>query len=207
MRLVVMVSGNGTNLQAILDACAAGTLKATVHAVFSNRKDAYAMERARLAGVVSQYVPLKPYRDAGQPREVYDKELADKVAMCKPDVVVCAGWMHVFSAAFIDRFEGRVLNLHPALPGQYAGVDAVTRAYEDALKGQRDHTGVMVHWVTPELDAGPVLASERVPIDATAPLETLQLAVAKVEKRLLVEAIARVAAAHAADLAYPELRW
>ncbi|HMV69199.1 MAG TPA: phosphoribosylglycinamide formyltransferase [Myxococcota bacterium] len=207
MRLAVMVSGNGTNLQAILDACASGALDATVNAVFSNRQDAYAMERARRAGVVSQYVPYKPYRDAGIPRERYDADLADKVAATHPDVVVCAGWMHVLSAVFIDRFEGRVLNLHPALPGEYPGTDALTRAWEDARKGLRDHTGVMVHWVTPELDAGPVVAQERVAIAAGEEQQALALRMAEVEHRLLVGALVQIAAAWRGGGALPALRW
>src|SRR5690606_6741498 len=112
-----LVSGSGTNLQAILDACATGRIAARTELVVSNRRGAYALERAARAGVPTRYHPLRPYRDAGRSRESYDADLAELVAAARPDWVVLAGWMHVLSPAFLDRFPGRVLNLHPALPG------------------------------------------------------------------------------------------
>jgi phosphoribosylglycinamide formyltransferase-1 len=188
VRLVVLISGSGSNLGAILDACASGRLDAQVVAVFSNRREAYGLERARAFGVPGVYVPKKPFAELG--REAYDADLADKVAAYQPTLVVCAGWMHVLSSAFLDRFAGRVINLHPALPGEYPGVHAIERAWNDAQAGLRDHTGIMVHHVIPEIDAGPVLATARVDILPGEPLEALEARVHAAEHALLVSAIA-----------------
>ncbi|MDW8316398.1 MAG: phosphoribosylglycinamide formyltransferase [Anaerolineae bacterium] len=190
-RLAVLISGSGTNLQAIMDAIAAGRLDAQIVVVVSNRRDAYGLVRAERAGIPTLYVPLKPYTEAGRPRADYDADLAERVAAYAPDLVVLAGWMHVLSPAFLDRFPGRVLNLHPALPGQFPGTHAIQRAFEAFRRGEIDHTGVMVHWVVPEVDAGPVIASEVVPILPTDTVDDLEARVHAVEHRLLVEAIRR----------------
>ncbi len=189
-RLAVLISGYGSNLQAIIDAIAAGRLDAEIAVVASNRREAFGLTRAERAGIPTLYVPLKPYSDAGRPRELYDAELAQQVAAFAPDLVVLAGWMHVLSPTFLDRFPGRVLNLHPALPGQFAGTHAIQRAYDAFLRGEIDHTGVMVHWVVPEVDAGPVIASAEVPIQPGDTLDDLEARIHTVEHRLLVEAIA-----------------
>ncbi|MDT7884352.1 MAG: formyltransferase family protein, partial [Thermoflexus sp.] len=103
-RLVVMISGFGSNLQAILDACAAGRLWAEVVLVVSNRKDAYGLVRAARAGVPTLYFPLRPYRERGLDRTDYDRDLAERIAPYRPDLIVLAGWMHILSSAFLDRF-------------------------------------------------------------------------------------------------------
>lgn len=189
-RLAVLISGSGTNLQAIIDAIASRQLDAQIAEVVSNRRDAYGLVRAERAGIPTLYFPLRPYTDAGRSREQYDADLATQVAAYAPDLVVLAGWMHVLSPAFLDHFPGRVLNLHPALPGQFAGTHAIQRAYEAFQRGEIDHTGVMVHWVVPEVDAGPVLASELVPIDPGDSLDDLEARIHAAEHRLLVEAVA-----------------
>jgi formyltetrahydrofolate-dependent phosphoribosylglycinamide formyltransferase len=188
-RLAILISGSGSNLQAIIDAIAAGRLEAQIALVVSNRREAYGLVRAEQAGIPTLYFPFKPYKDAGRPREEYDADLADQMASFAPDLVVLAGWMHVLSPAFLDRFPGRVLNLHPALPGQFAGTHAIQRAYEAFQRGEIDHTGVMVHWVVPEVDAGPVIASAAAPIQAGDSLADLEARVHALEHRLLVDAI------------------
>ena len=109
-----------------------------------------------------------------------------------PDLIVLAGWMHVLSPAFLDRFPLRVLNLHPALPCQFLGTHAIERAYEAFQRGEIDHTGVMVHWVVPEVDAGPVVASAEVPVYPTDTLDDLEARIHAMEHRLLVDAIRSV---------------
>ena len=190
-RLAVLISGSGSNLQAIIDAGAAGKLAAQVVVVVSNRRDAFGLARAERAGIPTRYFPLKPYTAAGRPRAEYDADLAAQVAAFAPDLVVLAGWMHVLSPAFLDRFPGRVLNLHPALPGQFAGTHAIQRAFDAFQRGEIDHTGVMVHWVVPEVDAGPVIASSTVPILPGDTLEDLEARMHAAEHRLLVDAIAQ----------------
>lgn len=185
-RLVVLVSGNGSNLQAILDACAAGDLNATVAAVVSNKRDAYGLERARQAGVPALARP----RPLSQPREAYDAELADLVASYEPDFIVLAGWMRVLSNAFLMRFPGRVVNLHPALPGCFPGTDAIARAFDEHVANGLRETGVMVHFVPDEgVDSGPLIAAERVQILPDDTLDALTARMHAVEHRLLVAAL------------------
>ncbi len=188
-RLAVCISGNGSNLQAIIDAVQAGELEAQIEVVISNRRDAYGVVRAERAGIPTLYFPLKPYRDMGHSREEYDTDLAEQMAAYEPDLVVLAGWMHVLSPAFLDRFPNCVLNLHPALPGQFPGTHAIQRAYEAFQRGEIDHTGVMVHWVVPEVDAGPAIATAEVPIYPTDSLDDLEARIHTTEHRLLVEAL------------------
>lgn len=191
-RLVVFISGNGSNLQALIDAIQAGQLAARIELVVSNRREAYGLARAKEANLSTLYFPLKPYLESGQSREQYDLALAERVAAYQPDLVVLAGWMHVLSAAFLDRFPQRVLNLHPALPGCFPGAHAIERAYAAFQQGEIDHTGIMVHWVVPEVDAGPVIATKKVPIHPSDSLATLESRVHAAEHQLLVEAVRKV---------------
>ncbi len=185
-RLVVLVSGNGTNLQAILDACATGELAAEVVAVVSDKSDAYGLQRAATAGVPSVHIG----RHDGEARADYDARLADIVAGFAPDLVVLAGWMRILTTDFLGWFPERVVNLHPARPGELPGTHAIERAWHEALAGQRTGTGVMVHLVPDEgVDDGPVLATEDVPIHPDDTLESLAARVHTVEHRLLVDTI------------------
>ena len=194
-RLVVLATGSGSNLQAILDACADGTLEAEVVLVVVNRRTAYAAERAAAAGVPSVYRPMGPFReavpdDARRARERYDAALAAEIADARPDLIVQAGWMHLFTSAFLDRFPGMVVNLHPALPGAFPGADAIDDAWAAHETDGLDHTGVMVHLVPDEgVDDGPVLASQRVPITADDTRETLEARLHEVEHELFVATI------------------
>ena len=185
-RLVVLVSGTGSNLQAVLDACSAGELNAEVVAVVSNRADVFALQRAADAGVPAVHVGVHP----GEPRADYDARLADVVAGFGPDLVVLAGWMRILTMSFLGWFPGRVVNLHPALPGELPGTDAIGRAWAEARDGRRDHTGVMVHLVPDEgVDDGPVLGSVVVPIHPDDTLDDLTERVRAAEHRLLVETL------------------
>ena len=195
-RLVVLATGSGSNLQAILDACADGTLAAEVVLVVVNRRTAYAAERAAAAGVPSVYRPMGPFREAvpddpRRARERYDAALAAEIADVRPDLIVQAGWMHLFTSAFLDRFPGMVVNLHPALPGAFPGAHAIDDAWAAHETDGLDHTGVMVHLVPDEgVDDGPVLASQRVPITADDTRETLEARLHEVEHELFVATIA-----------------
>lgn len=188
-RLVVMVSGNGSNLQALIDAIQADRLDAEIVLVASNRKDAYGLIRAEQAGIPTLYFPLKPYKDAGKSREKYDADLAMRVRTCAPDLIVLAGWMHVLSSSFLNHFPNQVINLHPALPGQFAGTHAIQRAYEAFQQGAITETGCMVHVVVPEVDAGPVIAQVVVPIYPEDTRETLEARMHEAEHALIVEAV------------------
>ncbi len=194
-KLAVLISGNGSNLQAIIDAIRARMLDAEIAVVVSNRKNAYGLERAAQAGIPTRYHPLKPYRDAGRSRQEYDADLARIVQEYRPDWVVLAGWMHILSDAFLRHFPYRVVNLHPALPGQFPGATAIADAFEAYQRGEIKETGVMVHLVPDEqVDRGPVVASEAVPIYPSDSLETLTNRIHQTEHRLLVGALRRLLA-------------
>ncbi len=187
--MVVLVSGSGTNLQAILDACDdLGALDnhAEVVAVVSDRYDSYALKRAGLAGVPSVHIG----RQTNEARSDYDARLADVVAGFDPDLIVLAGWMRILTTSFLGWFPNRVINLHPARPGELPGTHAIERAWHEALAGEREVTGVMVHLVPDEgIDDGPVLATADVPILPDDTLDVLEERIHAVEHRLLVATI------------------
>ena len=186
IRLVVLISGSGSNLQSILDACAYKTLPAQVVAVISNKPHAYGLQRAIKAGIPTWV--LEKSRE--QSRLEYDQQLADQVEACLPDAIILAGWMRLLSAAFLNRFPTKVINLHPALPGCFPGTDAILRAYKAFQKGEINQTGVMIHYVPDDgMDNGPVLAQEAVPILSGDTLESLEARVHTVEHRLLVDTL------------------
>lgn len=192
-RLAVLISGNGSNLQAILDAIRMGVLDAEVVLVVANRKSAFGLERAAKAGVPTQVHLLKPYRDAERSREEYDADLAQFVRSAKPDYVVLAGWMHILSNAFLRHFPYRVVNLHPALPGQFPGAHAIEEAFAAFQRGEIKQTGVMVHLVPDEqVDRGPVILSAEVPIYASDTLEMLENRIHQTEHKILVQALGRL---------------
>jgi phosphoribosylglycinamide formyltransferase 1 len=186
-RLVLMASGNGSNAQAVIDACTSDRLPAEVVAVVSDRPDARVLHRAHRAGITAVVVE----RDLDEARHTYDARLADAVASFVPDHVVLLGWMRILTAQFLDRFTGRVVNLHPALPGQLPGTHAIERAFAEFERGERDHTGVMVHLVPDEgIDDGPVLATASVPIAPGDTVDTLAERMHAAEHHLIVTTLA-----------------
>jgi formyltetrahydrofolate-dependent phosphoribosylglycinamide formyltransferase len=192
-RLAVLISGNGSNLQAIIDAMRMRLLNAQIVVVGSNRANAFGLQRAQQAGIPTFIQRLKEYRDAGRSREEYDAELAAQLKTYQPDWIVLAGWMHILSNAFLSQFPYRVINLHPALPGQFPGMHAIERAFEAYQQGEIKQTGVMVHLVPDEqVDRGPILASREVPIYPRDTLESLERRVHGVEHELLVQTLHRL---------------
>jgi formyltetrahydrofolate-dependent phosphoribosylglycinamide formyltransferase len=188
-RLVVLVSGNGTNLQAILDACADKTLPAAAVAVLSNKSDAYGLVRASRAKVPTMVIAKTPDLD----RRAYDAILAGYVASFRPDYVILAGWMRILTSDFLNRFPNQVINLRPALPGMFPGTHAIERAYEAWQKVETDHTGVIVHLVPDEgVDDGPVLATQEIFFQDGETLEAFEQRVHSVEHVLLVETLKKV---------------
>jgi phosphoribosylglycinamide formyltransferase-1 len=186
-RLVVLVSGDGSNLQAILDACADGQLPARVTHVVSDRPEARALRRAEATGGVAA---VSCVAAPDEERAAYDERLARVVARANPDWVVLAGWRRLLSMAFLGRFPGRVVNLHPALPGELPGLHAIERAHAEFLSGMRTETGVMVHLVPDEgVDDGPVLATATIPIHPDDTIEALAARVHDAEHRLLIDTI------------------
>ena len=185
-RLVVLISGNGSNLQAILDACDSGELDGTVVSVISNKTDAYGLVRARNAGVEAIYFP----RQENESRQEYDARLASHVSSSIPDYVILAGWLRILSSSFLGSFPNRVINLHPALPGMFPGLHAIERAYEAYQRGQITHTGVMVHLVPDEgVDNGPLLGQQEIQFQTDESLKEFEARVHEVEHKLLVNTL------------------
>ena len=170
-RIGVLVSGEGTNLQALIDA------GLRIAAVASNKPGARALERAERAGIPAAVFDLDDYAD----REARDAAMADWLETHGVDLVVCAGYMHLLRPAFLDRFRGRVVNTHaaplPAFPGP--------RPIEDVLAAGVRETAATVHYVDEGVDTGPVIAAETVPVEASDTIETLRARVQAVEHRLL----------------------
>ena len=185
----MLISGNGSNLQALIDTVASGDLAAEIAAVVSSQASAYGLTRAEQAGIPTAVLALEDVLDDGGDRTAFDIELAALVAAHQPDLVVLAGWMLVLSEDFLDRFPNRVINLHPALPGAFPGTHAIARAHEAFQRSEIKHTGVMVHRVVPEVDAGPVVTMEPVPIFPGESVDELEARVHRVEHNLIVAAV------------------
>lgn len=188
-RLVILISGNGSNLQSILDACRSGDLSASVVSVISNKLDAYGLTRAKSAGVEAIYFP----KAKTESRQDYDARLAICVSSFLPDYVILAGWLRILSSVFLSRFPNRVINLHPALPGMFPGLHAIERAFEAHQRGEIEHTGVMVHLVPDEgVDNGPVLNQEEIHFQPDESLEQFEARVHMVEHKLLVDTLRNI---------------
>ena len=186
-RVVVLISGSGTNLQALIDACDSGRLEAEIVLVVSNRKAAFGLTRAKDAGIETLYFPLKPYRDEGRTREEYDADLASSIAAFKPNLLVCAGWMHIDSGALIEGFPDRIINLHPALPGQFPGAHGIEDAFKAWRRGEISRSGCMVHHVIKDLDAGEPIATREVSFETGDTLEGFSNKIHQAEHELIVE--------------------
>ncbi|KYR01393.1 phosphoribosylglycinamide formyltransferase [Tieghemostelium lacteum] len=192
---LVLISGNGTNLQAIIDAVEKGDLpNVNIDVVISNKETAYGLERAKKHSIQQRVFSLQKYlkEDTTQNRDrsTYGSELARIIQEYKPKLVVLAGWMIILPSTFLQVLDSvDIINLHPALPGQFTGANAIERAYNAYKSGEIEHTGVMVHKVIEELDAGQVVLSEQVPIYKEDSLEKLEERMHQTEHQLLVKAI------------------
>lgn len=179
--LVVLVSGSGSNLQAILDNIADGTLRAGVSAVISDRADAFGLTRAARAGIPAVVVA---HRDYPSPAAFYDA-LLRRVESFAPDLVVLAGFMRILPARFVGRFEHRIMNIHPSLLPRFKGLDTHQRALD---AGERRH-GATAHLVTKKLDDGPIILQAKVEIADDDNAETLATRVLQQEHRIYSHAI------------------
>ncbi len=187
-RIIVLVSGGGTNLQALIDATETGELSAEIVLVVSNRKNAFALQRANNAGIQTLYFPLQPYKNAGRTRQDYDQDLAEALLKYEPRLVVLAGWMHIDSGPLCQTFKNKIINLHPALPGEFPGANAIEDAYAAFVEGKITRSGCMVHHVIPELDAGPTITTQEVQFIEGDTLETFAARLHQAEHELIVEA-------------------
>lgn len=178
--VVVLISGNGSNLQALIDA-SGNAYPTRIAAVISNRADAYGLERARRAGIPTEVLSHRESQD----RESYDHALAEQIDRYRPGLVVLAGFMRILSPGFVRHYQGRMLNIHPALLPDFRGLHTHLRALEAGV----DEHGASVHFVTEELDGGPVIIQARVPVLADDNPETLAARVLRQEHRIYPRAV------------------
>jgi phosphoribosylglycinamide formyltransferase-1 len=187
-RLGVLISGRGSNLQAIADTINAGELHATIVVVISNRADARGLDQARTAGIDTLFLDPRDYAD----RAAYDRAIADSLAARRVSLVCLAGFMRLISAPLLDAFPRRILNIHPSLLPAFPGLDAQRQALEHGVQV----TGATVHLVTSELDGGPIVLQAAVPVFADDTVDTLSARVLEQEHRIYPEAIRVVLAGH-----------
>ena len=185
IRLGVLVSGSGTNLQAILDACAAGDINGEVVVVVSNRDDAYGLERARSAGVAAVHVDPGSFAD----RSAYDHGVCVTLGEHRVDFVVMAGYMKLLGAEVLSAYPMRVVNIHPALLPSFPGAHAIRDAFDHGVK----LTGVTVHFANEVFDEGPIIAQEAVPVLEDDTIEVLESRIHAVEHMLYPQVLAALA--------------
>jgi phosphoribosylglycinamide formyltransferase 1 len=155
-RLVVLLSGSGSNLQAFIDATENGTLNADIVAVISNKPDVMGLDRAQKAGITNKVIDHREFAD----RETFDQTLANQIEGYKPDLVILAGFMRILTPKFVDRFAGRIMNIHPSLLPKYPGL----HTHQRAIDAGDSNAGATVHFVTSQLDGGPAIIQAEVPI-------------------------------------------
>lgn len=181
LAVVVLISGRGSNLQALIDAAAGGRLQADLRAVVSNEANAAGLARAAAAGIDTRVVDHRAFDG----RDAFDAALARCIDTFAPDLVVLAGFMRVLTAGFVQRYRGRLINIHPSLLPDFPGLDTHRRALQ---AGVAEH-GASVHFVTPQLDGGPVIARARVPVRREDEPDALAARVLAQEHRLLPEVV------------------
>lgn len=182
----VLISGSGSNLQAIIDQVQAGRLDLDLAVVLSNQPDAYGLERARKACIATECIRHQDFAE----RALYDAALVECLDRYRPDLVILAGFMRILSGTFINHFSGRVLNIHPSLLPRFPGLDTHQRAID---AGDKWH-GCTVHFVTEDLDGGPAIIQGRVPVMADDSAEELAARVLEVEHQIYPEAARMFAA-------------
>ncbi len=185
-KLLVFISGEGTNLEAIIDACEHQILNASVVAVLSNKKTAFGLIRAKNHNINTHY---RPYLRTKINRDDYDRSLANYINKIDYDLIILAGWMHVLGHEFLSNICKSVINLHPALPGQFPGIDAIKYAYDEFKLNKIKMTGIMVHHVVEEIDAGEVIETMNIPILENDTEDSLRKRIRYFEKSLFIYAL------------------
>jgi len=186
LKLGILISGNGSNLQAIIDAIAAGDLNAQIQVVISNKSGAYGLQRAEAAGIKAVTVKPSSFADAADPAHCYNDALRQILQDCEVDWVVMAGYMKLLGPEVLDAFPNRVINLHPALLPAFPGAHAI----EEAFAAGVPVTGVTVHIANERFDDGPILAQVEVPVLGDDTLDTLEVRIHAAEHRLLPQVLA-----------------
>ncbi len=185
LNLVVLISGAGSNLQSLIDSIRQGNLNAKIDAVISDRRDAYGRQRARDAGIAERIIQPESYLSKSE----YENALADAIAGYAPNLVLLAGFMRILSSRFVNQFQGQLLNIHPSLLPNYKGLNTHQRVID---AGDKQH-GATVHFVTAELDGGPIIIQAQIKVDANDNASTLQQKVLDEEHKIYPQAIQWIA--------------
>ncbi len=185
LRLGVLVSGRGSNLQAIMNEIEAGTVKAEIVVVISNKQGVPALERAERHGLTTVFLDSKSVADTPNPRQAYDQKLLETLQYHQVQLVVLAGYMKIVTSVLIDSYESRIMNIHPALLPSFPGLDAQRQALDHGVKV----SGCTVHFVTEGMDTGPIILQRAVPVEEGDTADTLSERILKEEHGLLPRAI------------------
>jgi len=185
VRIGVLASGRGSNLQAIIDAIEAGTLDARVVLVLSNKKDAAALERARKHGLADVFLDPKPFAGQSDSREAYDRAVLDVLRKHDVELVLLAGYMKIVTPVLVKAYENRMMNIHPSLLPSFPGLDAQKKALEHGVK----LSGCTVHFVTDGVDEGPIIVQAAVPIVEGDTPETLAARILVEEHKIYPQAV------------------
>ncbi len=185
LRIGVLASGRGSNLQAVIDAIEAGTLQATIAVVLSNKKDAQALERARRHGLTDVFLDPKPYTGQPDGREAYDRAILDVLKKHEVELIILAGYMKIVTPVLIQAYVNRIMNIHPSLLPSFPGLDVQRKALEWGVK----ISGCTVHFVTEGVDEGPIIIQAAVPILEGDTTETLSARILVQEHRIYPRAI------------------
>ena len=180
-RIVVLISGNGSNLQAIIDQINAGLIPAQIVAVISNKENAFGLQRAKNSGIAIEVIANKDHAD----RAKYDKALAQCIERYQPDLIALAGFMRILTSDFVHHFHGKMLNIHPSLLPKFKGLNT----HQRALDNSETQHGASVHFVTPELDGGPVIVQSATNILQNDSAESLAKRVHAIEHNIYPLAI------------------
>lgn len=185
LRVGVLASGRGSNLQAVIDAIEAGTLDARIVVVISNKKDAMALERARKHGLADVFLDPKPFAGLPDSREAYDRAVLDVLRKHDVELVLLAGYMRIVTSVLVKAFENRMMNIHPALLPSFPGLDAQKQALAHGVK----LSGCTVHFVTEGVDEGPIIIQAAVPVLEGDTPETLAERILKEEHKIYPKAV------------------
>ncbi|HEU5047812.1 MAG TPA: phosphoribosylglycinamide formyltransferase [Rickettsiales bacterium] len=182
--VAVLISGSGSNLQALIDACAQPDFPARIAMVISNKSDAYGLKRAKDAGIPTQVIFHQDYPD----RDTFDSALHDAIIKAGAEYVCLAGFMRLLTAGFVEKWQGRMINIHPAILPSFKGIHTHERVLEAGVKIH----GATVHYVVPEMDSGPIIIQAAVPVLPNDTAQTLGERVLKLEHKIYPEALRKV---------------
>lgn len=187
-RIIVLISGNGSNLQAIIDAIVAKKLSAHISAVISNRADAFGLERAKKANIPTHVLINKDFKN----NDEYDRALQQCIDQYQPQLIVLAGFMRILGKDFVKHYYGKIINIHPSLLPKYTGLNTHQRVLD---AGEKEH-GVTIHFVTEDLDSGPIIAQTKLTVEPTDTAEILKQKVHQLEHALYPKVIQQIVDGH-----------